>query len=470
MKKSLLIAMLASSSMMAYADKVVFIADGSQEFYSGDATQKIISYSGEIEPTDKVKSFYLNSNFGQIDFKNTFVTNGSFRLYKGTPIKFTPNAGITIKTIKMLCQSTEAKYQGKGSTDNNVYSFDASSRIQTYNLNSTEAVTLTFSNYQCRATWIEVEYSGTSTQVIAPLPVDTYPAVQKDKTVKYTCATEGAKIQYSLTGENDSWIDYPADGIKIESDAMIYTKAVKSGMTDSFVTNNSYIPVAAETTETVFCFNDWDKLPLTTDGKKFTREDLVLDSSAAGATVLTANSKIDVHNTTFKQGNITLTLGPDNGGSRLYRSATFGGHLELRAYGSTAEDGVFDNMTISAPENEIIENVVFMVAQWPDTPIITGMDGDFKADTYSSVFVCKKNETTKNTLNIEFKKVATSTPAFYISHIHVYTRTTGNAGVTDLSSSNAPVEYFNMQGIKVNNPANGIFIRKEGNKITKVVM
>ncbi len=46
------------------------------------------------------------------------------------------------------------------------------------------------------------------------------------------------------------------------------------------------------------------------------------------------------------------------------------------------------------------------------------------------------------------------------------------AGVEDIyvepDYSNAPVEYFNLQGIRVANPENGIFIRRQGNKATKV--
>lgn len=40
----------------------------------------------------------------------------------------------------------------------------------------------------------------------------------------------------------------------------------------------------------------------------------------------------------------------------------------------------------------------------------------------------------------------------------------GNADV------NAPVEYFNLQGVKVANPQHGIFIRRQGNKTTKVIL
>lgn len=47
------------------------------------------------------------------------------------------------------------------------------------------------------------------------------------------------------------------------------------------------------------------------------------------------------------------------------------------------------------------------------------------------------------------------------------------AGVTDIIVDNdrtAPVEYFNLQGVRVNNPENGIFIRRQGKKVTKVAL
>lgn len=38
------------------------------------------------------------------------------------------------------------------------------------------------------------------------------------------------------------------------------------------------------------------------------------------------------------------------------------------------------------------------------------------------------------------------------------------------ADENAPVEYYNLQGVRVENPANGLFIRKQGSKVTKVVL
>ena len=38
------------------------------------------------------------------------------------------------------------------------------------------------------------------------------------------------------------------------------------------------------------------------------------------------------------------------------------------------------------------------------------------------------------------------------------------------AAENAVVEYFNLQGIRVENPANGLYIRRQGNNVTKVLV
>lgn len=41
---------------------------------------------------------------------------------------------------------------------------------------------------------------------------------------------------------------------------------------------------------------------------------------------------------------------------------------------------------------------------------------------------------------------------------------------TDGYDPNAPVEYYNLQGIRVDNPSNGVYIRRQGNSATKVLI
>lgn len=47
----------------------------------------------------------------------------------------------------------------------------------------------------------------------------------------------------------------------------------------------------------------------------------------------------------------------------------------------------------------------------------------------------------------------------------------GNDGVEGINAdNNAPVEYYNLQGVRVDNPANGLYIRRQGNNVTKVIV
>ncbi|MDE6418347.1 MAG: hypothetical protein K2K49_03975, partial [Duncaniella sp.] len=45
------------------------------------------------------------------------------------------------------------------------------------------------------------------------------------------------------------------------------------------------------------------------------------------------------------------------------------------------------------------------------------------------------------------------------------------SGLVNIAADqNAPVEYFNLQGMKVENPAAGLYIKRQGNTVTKVVL
>lgn len=48
-----------------------------------------------------------------------------------------------------------------------------------------------------------------------------------------------------------------------------------------------------------------------------------------------------------------------------------------------------------------------------------------------------------------------------------------SAAINNVSADfdeNAPVEYFNLQGVRVENPANGLYIKRQGNKVAKVIL
>ena len=54
---------------------------------------------------------------------------------------------------------------------------------------------------------------------------------------------------------------------------------------------------------------------------------------------------------------------------------------------------------------------------------------------------------------------------------HTYVLKYENAGVENVEiDNNAPIEYYNLQGVKVANPENGVFIKVQGGKATKVIL
>jgi len=56
---------------------------------------------------------------------------------------------------------------------------------------------------------------------------------------------------------------------------------------------------------------------------------------------------------------------------------------------------------------------------------------------------------------------------------NTYTFEVKQSGIEGIGADfdeNAPVEYFNLQGIRVANPENGLYIRRQGNKVEKVIL
>lgn len=65
----------------------------------------------------------------------------------------------------------------------------------------------------------------------------------------------------------------------------------------------------------------------------------------------------------------------------------------------------------------------------------------------------------------------TAVVACYNSTVQVYPIAYGNTtALSTIEAAAAPAEYYNLQGIRVANPDKGIFIRKQGTTVTKVVL
>lgn len=58
------------------------------------------------------------------------------------------------------------------------------------------------------------------------------------------------------------------------------------------------------------------------------------------------------------------------------------------------------------------------------------------------------------------------------SHFKSNVKEIDESGVDAIApdASEVPVEYYNLLGVRVANPSNGVFIKKQGNKVTKVIL
>ena len=54
--------------------------------------------------------------------------------------------------------------------------------------------------------------------------------------------------------------------------------------------------------------------------------------------------------------------------------------------------------------------------------------------------------------------------------INIYMNEAPNSGIDEIGAEAGAVEYYNLQGVKVENPEKGVFIKKQGGKTTKVVL
>lgn len=73
-----------------------------------------------------------------------------------------------------------------------------------------------------------------------------------------------------------------------------------------------------------------------------------------------------------------------------------------------------------------------------------------------------------NTGDDREKKVRLAAPGSYIDF---NVKQEGLSAISDITADDdLPVEYFNMQGVRVDNPSTGVYIRRQGSRVTKVII
>ena len=90
--------------------------------------------------------------------------------------------------------------------------------------------------------------------------------------------------------------------------------------------------------------------------------------------------------------------------------------------------------------------------------------------------VVQDNGVGGNTATQDYSAYVNEDGTVYIAQLNqgkaltMYKLTLPASAIEEVAADNAAVEYYNLQGVKVANPENGVFVKKQGAKATKVVL
>lgn len=130
---------------------------------------------------------------------------------------------------------------------------------------------------------------------------------------------------------------------------------------------------------------------------------------------------------------------------------------------SNAKAGDMLVFMISEAENPFIK---LLFGGWSGTEINTDANSDKFTITDSSITVTLTQE---NVDRLKATGLVIQADRFVLDQLLLVPDNTTGAADLIIDNNDCTVEYYNLQGVRVSNPENGIFIRRQGNKTIKVI-
>ena len=342
-------------------------------------------------------------------------------------------------------------------------------------------------------------------------------AVFSGRQVVITCKTEGATIRYSIDG--GEFTDYDGKPIVITKETEITAYAVKDGYQDSGYTMAQYTiaerPYPKDMPSAEFIFERPDSLlPVVTDFvdhgnerfawayNRYYMNDIVVEinnpTQANRARIYDENGRYFLRmypNTTFEvltnTNNIMIVSvefisdTPQQLDECTVTPAGYSSQLWEAAYGVAAHRVLVTN---SSRTNQIdLSRVTVYYTDVPTTadPVLSLKSGEVTPGTAITITCKDKGATIYYYLNDESEARVYSSPIEITENtsIRAYAQVgdykqsnevsaiyTVTSGITDLGAdeSEAEAEYYTLQGVRVENPESGLYIRRQGNSVTKV--
>lgn len=272
--------------------------------------------------------------------------------------------------------------------------------------------------------------------------------------VRYGAAEENVDptgITVDMTNNDYSW--KVADG-----KYKLQVNLVDKTLTVTAVDDPTPVPDQATAT---FKFSTFDEMAAEFPGLPATDE-WADDTSAKGNKYY----NFSLENAFSKEGiNLTIVAGESATATQQPRFyLTSAGVYDLRIYKP-------NTLTVTAPDQmELTKIEIVSANSVKNLTVGTDNAGEFTKNNTTRTATWEKPATG----NASFSALAITTPAgtSRISTITVEAKkiSTGIENIAVDNDESAPVEYFNLQGVKVADPSNGIYIRRQGNKATKVLI
>ncbi len=117
-----------------------------------------------------------------------------------------------------------------------------------------------------------------------------------------------------------------------------------------------------------------------------------------------------------------------------------------------------------------VKNVNFEEATPATKTDFTGTVGETTLNLYNQYALASVEASKYDVTGVVAIRNLNNTPVakFFVTG-YAKSETDGVLSV-EAADNAAPVEYYNLQGLRVDNPANGIFIRRQGSKAQKIVL
>ena len=453
---------------LKYGNNTVSIAcdtDGATIYYTTNGatpTTSSTKYTGAFTLSSNatvkaiaVKTGWNNSDVASASFTYTVET-------VATPT-ITPNGGelkYGNNTVTIACATADATiyYTTNGATPT------------TSSTKYTGAFTLT-SNATVKAIAVKTGWNNSSVAsasftytvetVATPVIAPNGGEIEAGTTISISCATSGATIYYSTNGAEPTTV-YSAP-FALNEAATVKAVAKKTGWNNSATAQASFTikqevvepeePEIEEPEEPEFVGKTWTVN--LKSGEVDDNNGYIATFSASVAVTLPEDVTAYVVTRTLLSYIYTSEVSgktiPANTGVILFSEN--GGNITITEAAADATVAkISTNKLIATGDNSVktSSNKYFVLQE--------------KSGSMTFVKVSKNTTVAANTAYLEGS-------SWYSSmKLSVDNENPEVSGVEGVEAENAEVEYYNLQGVKVENPEKGIFIKKQGNKTTKVVL